>query len=224
MNVRGLGVAGLGWCGLIGCGGAATSAGNQATTEMAGAGGNAQRLPAAEAGSADPGSAGTAPDQPPAIGLCAKLCVPAASFVFDSSAPADELQSGTLRACRNQDLECYEGKLPPPGSVGNTVSFEQPDAWRGPSASSIDGWKTIHFTWSGLASEPPLRDGDHFTLTLRHAGLEVVLLDHSVQFETVHDCAGSCEIAYVDQRVQASAAGCAETGGNCATGAGGATP
>jgi hypothetical protein len=223
MNLRGLGVAGVGWCGLIGCGDA-TSAGDRATMTMAGAGGNPQGLPAAEAGSADPGRAGSAPEQPPAIGLCAKLCVPAANFVFHSSAPVGELQSGTLRACRNQDLECYEGKLPPSGSVGNAVSFEQPGAWQGPSASSVDGWETIHFTWSGLASEPPLRDGDHFTVTLQHAGLEVVLLDHCVQFETVHDCAGPCEIAYVDQRVRANGASGSETGSNCATGEGGATP
>jgi hypothetical protein len=192
-------------------------------TEAAGAGGQRQgSSPAGQAGSIQPGSAGTTQAEPAQPGgFCSKLCVPQAQFVFYSQSSLNELQGGTFEACRNGDLECYQGKLPPT-TGGNTVDFGTPGAWTGPTAFSQDVWTTIHFSWSGLESQPPLADGDRFTLELVTPSGDLTLLDRKVQFETVEDCAGPCKNAYLDLRGEAG--GAPGVGGEAGAGAGAALP
>jgi hypothetical protein len=60
---------------------------------------------------------------------------------------------------------------------------------------------TIHYDWNGVASMPPLRDGDRFTLTLEHEAGELELLNSEVQLETFHNCGGSCERTFIDLRL-----------------------
>ena len=127
------------------------------------------------------------------------MCVNAATFVFDNPLPLDELFTGSLMACHNEDEQCLTGDLPPRDSGGNTVSFPGANVWDGPSVWSADDWRTIEYSWQ---STNPMEfdDGDTFSLTFVSGETERKLFAHAATFEIVKDCAGSCQSARYDLR------------------------
>lgn len=135
----------------------------------------------------------------PPQGGCTKLCVNTASFRFDNPVPLDELFTGSLKACHNEDQECHTGQVPPRDSGGNTVSFPGAQSWDGPTVWSPDGWRTIEYSWSSTDSMA-LQDGDWFNLTFLSARGPWLLLDSDVTFQVVNDCAGACRSIRYDLR------------------------
>lgn len=164
--------------------------------------------------SPNPGVAGTKamPDVPepqpggtsgssgvPPQGVCTKLCVNTASFSFDNPVPIDELFTGSLKACHNDDQECHTGPLPQRDTGGNTIAFPGANSWDGPNVWSPDGWRTIEYSW-GSTDPMALRDGDRFSLTFVSARGPWLLFESDVTFQVINDCAGTCRSARYDFR------------------------
>ena len=157
----------------------------------------------------------------PPEGVCTKLCVNTASFVFDNPISNERLFSGSVMACHNGDEECHTGALPARDMAGNTVAFSGANSWDGPNVWSPDGWKTIEYSW-GSTTPMVLRDGDSFSLSFVSADTETLMFEQTVKFETVADCAGSCLSARYDLRGVHFGEGGASNGGEAGASFGGA--
>lgn len=198
-----LGIVACGFFVAVGCGGstaASPGGGGQANEAPAGGGsggGSAGTQPKPDAPSPQPGTSGSPGSSPG--GVCAKLCVSTATFVFDSPLSWEELASGSLEACRNGDQECFTGVVPKRGEGGNSITFAGAQTWQGPTVWSPDEWKTIDYSWSSV-DPGVLQDGDKFSLAFVSADRERALFAQAVTFETVIDCAGSCKSARYDLR------------------------
>lgn len=201
---------------LVGCGGS--------TAASPGGGGNAGHVPneglagkqaTPVAPKPQPGGSSGSSGIPPE-GVCTKLCVNTATFVFDNPLATDELLTGSFRACHNGDQECHTGAPPPRDSGGNTVTFPGASSWDGPTVWSPDGWRTIEYSW-GSTNSMSLRDGDRFSLSFVGAKDPVLLFEQAVTFEIVKDCAGTCQSARYDLRGVLGEAG---TSGSPEAGAG----
>jgi hypothetical protein len=186
----------VGWAILVGCGGNAASKSDASNQDMPSAG--KSQLP----GAPDPngqGTGGRSPDPPP--GRCSKVCVPEATFLFDTHVSIETLREGSLRVCRELTAECYDGELTSLRSAGYGIDFQPAvKIAQGPTAFfTDDSWQAIHLSWAALES-PELRNGERFTVKLILRRREYLLLDELAQLEVVTDCAGTCLQGFMDLR------------------------
>lgn len=155
--------------------------------------------------SMDPGSEVRPGDNAPSMpggtsaggshGVCLKLTVNTATFVFTSPLSWDELAAGQVIACRNGDEECFAGTIPRAG--GNYIQLAGPNTVNGPRLGTLDEWKTIEYAWSRVAPDS-FQDGDRFSLTFAGANQQVLLFEQTATFETLEDCAGTYQCARYD--------------------------